>query len=721
MNKRIIFAVCLLLPIMGYAAEAANEVPADFPVFNVPNHDQEMKTLRDLYYLHYPGSGPKATLWDEWLTGPSLWPAVETGNQMENFRNQWASVLASRRFDAEGYVVTNQHNSIAHQDGWPFPFWKQGENTWGWHFSLEGVPNGWHGTEVKKQDGWILQGGLDNGIDSSGWKIELKASGSSIEAPTLSFDSAQSPFIQLRWKAEGLEKAQPYLEWKTKEEDYSPLKRFYFEPAKSGGKMLFTMIPVYQSPRWKGTITGLRIQWNNPNPSGSLVVQALFNQYDTRHNINNQNYILGCYYYFNWTRDLNFLRQNINQMRLAMAYIMKNLGGLENKYIVTPYPGHNGRSGLEIKDGKKIIHSGQGIGNNYWDILPMGYKDTYATMHYYCTLLKMAELEDMLKNHPEWNIPVSVMQSEPEFLRNHAKDVKETAGKLFWNPQTGRFVCGIDVDGKSYDYGFTFINCEAVYYNFANEEQAKSILAWLDGKRDIAGDTSIKEDIYHWRFAPRATTKRNLEYYGWFWNSPESIPWGGQVQDGGAVLGFSYHDLMARLKTGGADNAWARLKEIIAWFDEVQAAGGYREYYKDGKHGTTLQGGGTAGGLGLDAEFFESVMVPQVMLEGFLGFFPLGDGFAIQPSLPSSWPSLEINRIHYHNVVLTLKVDAKTIHIDVKGSEDAPSAIRIPAGKWTAAIQNQSQVRNQKIDSNNDNACFIVPLQDGMSIDLNKE
>ena len=31
---------------------------------------------------------------------------------------------------------------------------------------------------------------------------------------------------------------------------------------------------------------------------------------------------------------------------------------------------------------------------------------------------------------------------------------------------------------------------------------------------------------------------------------------------GGAVLGFSYHDLMARLMVDGPDDAWQRLKEV---------------------------------------------------------------------------------------------------------------------------------------------------------------
>ena len=197
----------------------------------------------------------------------------------------------------------------------------------------------------------------------------------------------------------------------------------------------------------------------------------------------------------------------------------------------------------------------------------------------------------------------------------------------------------VDLDGNLHDYGFTFLNNEAVYYGFATPEQARSIHAWMAGERTVADDTSQGPDIYHWRFGPRSTTKRNLDYYFWAWSAPESIPFGYQVQDGGGVLGFSYHDLMARLKTAGPDDAARRLVEICTWFDETQAAGGYRAYYSDPSRGT-MQGGNVPGGLGLDREFFESILVPQVMLYGFLGFRPTADGCEIAPRLPADWPSL---------------------------------------------------------------------------------
>ena len=84
----------------------------------------------------------------------------------------------------------------------------------------------------------------------------------------------------------------------------------------------------------------------------------------------------------------------------------------------------------------------------------------------------------------------------------------------------------------------------------------------------------------------------------------------------------------------GADNAACRLRELCAWFREVQNAGGYRKYYAaDPKRGT-LQGANVAGGLGLDKEFVESVLPPSVMIYGFLGLRPTVDGLEINPKLP---------------------------------------------------------------------------------------
>ncbi len=680
--------VCGLPVLSTVSAEESGAIPDDFPRFIVPGHDHAMATMRGLFYLHYQQyharKRPMPTVWDEWLSGSTLWPAVQSGGMADKIERGWVEALSSRHIDPEGYVASHQHASIAHQHGWPFPFWQQGTpGTWGWHFSLKGVPHNWDGSPARTQEGWSLEGVGDRGIAEEKWNVGLTAPRASLTTPPLSILPEQSPFIQLRWYAEGLEHAQPFLEWVTETEpEFGSDRRFYFDTIRGEQGVVYTMIPVYRSPTWKGNITRLRLSFGNQSPGGKVGIQALFTQYDTRHNVNNASFVRGCCQYFHWTGDKNYLRANLQRLRLAVRYMMEDLGGRSQKCIIAPFPGHDGRSGIERRaDGKKLIHSGQGTGNNYWDILPMGYQDAYATIQYYDALNQMAILEEEVARHPEWNLPAGPLALEGETLRREARSVKEFAGKLFWNTVTGRFIAGIDRDGAAHDYGFTFVNCEAVYYAFATPEQSESIMRWLSGERTVAGDTSQGSDIYHWRFAPRATTKRNIDWYGWYWNDPESLPWGGQVQDGGAVLGFSYHDLQARLMTRGADNAWLRLKTILEWFDEVHATGGYRAYYK-ADTSATLQGCGTCGGLGLDCEFYESILVPQIMIRGFLGFEPRADGFAVHPRLPTQWPQLTVTQIRLHGLVLDVTVNSRSITVHATGLSVEQMSVYLPSGRW---------------------------------------
>ncbi len=147
------------------------------------------------------------------------------------------------------------------------------------------------------------------------------------------------------------------------------------------------------------------------------------------------------------------------------------------------------------------------------------------------------------------------------------------------------------------------------------------------------------------------------------------------------MFGFSYHDLMSRLAVYGPDNAWQRLSEILEWYEEVQVAGGYRKYYAD-IPGASLQGGGTAGGLGLDSEFVENILVPQVMLHGFMGLEPRADGLRIHPNLPNAWPALAVTRVDFHSMVCTITVAEGRIKIAAKGGLRNSFNLYVPEGKW---------------------------------------
>ncbi|MBN1490444.1 MAG: hypothetical protein JXA69_11060 [Phycisphaerae bacterium] len=667
-----------------FAAEpAVLEVPDTFPRFVVPGFEQEMDAMRRLYWLHYKPAGPLITLWDEWMPMSTLWPAMGTGRDLDAMRRRWARALAGRGMNTEGYVHTHQHDGPAHAEGWPFPLWTQAGGI-GWHFRGTGVAG--YDAPLVTPEGWTLTGATSGEVNEKGWLIELTAPRATAETPLFSIDAKIAPWLRLNWWAGGLDGANCYIEWTTGEEpEFSPERRVYFAYTNAGEKLSTdrqetrTMVPLYPLRGWTGTITSIRIGFDNAGPA-QLVIKSIHTACDTRHNINNLNFIRGCGDYFAWSADYAFLREQIGRIRCAMRFVIREFDTRQRRCIYTTWPGHEGRSGVRYVDGQKVIVPGEGIGSNYWDLLPFGGEDALATIYYYDTLLDLAELESQIATHPEWNVATGADAFDPADLRRHAAGVKAYGTQRFWNKTTGRFGT-VDLGGQMNDYGWTFLNNEAIYYDFATPAQARSIRDWISGQRTVEGDTAQGADIYHWRFGPRSSTLRNLDYYFWAWSAPESIPWGYQVQDGGAVLGFSFHDLMARLEVDGPDDAWQRLRAILVWFEETQAAGGYRAYYSDPSRGT-MQGGNVPGGLGLDREFFESILVPQVMLYGFLGLKPTVAGCTITPRLPSDWPSLTVTRIHLHEHVFDITVKDETVKVTSHTPDAGALEIEVPSG-WT--------------------------------------
>jgi hypothetical protein len=624
---------------------------AEPPAFVVTGHEAEMQTLHELHALHHGRAFTACTLWDAWLPHATLWTGPEA-------RQRYRQVFLSRRIVAEGYVSMQQHRGMAHSEGWPFPAWQQSGGK-GWHFStlheVWAIQN--FGLKPLASAGdWQIDGAVVEGIDPARG-MNLRATGDvvTITTPLVQCGVLVAPFVRLEWAAQGLATgSQAWLSWRLDgETEWKAERRAGFPTPGDDQNLHFANVPLYRQPGYTGVVARYRVTVDRA-AGAQLTLKSLITAIDTRHPTTGSLFLHGSTEYFAWTRDLAFLRANAGRMRSALRFALDEFEVRAGKHVRVPWVGHDGRSGLVIgPDGTKSRRSGLGVGNNYWDLLPFGGHDAMATMNLCDALDRMAELEAAVEAHPEWAVPADGDPFAAADLRRLAAEVRTDFQTRFWNAERGRFVGWIDVEGRAHDHGFTFLNLEAIHYGMATPEQARSILDWIDGKRVVEGDTSTGADIYRWRFAPRATTRRNVEDYVWVWSGPETIPWGGQVQDGGAVLGFSYFDLMARLRTNGPDDAWRRLREILAWFREVQAEGGYRAYYAQPGRGS-LQGGGTAGGLGLDQEFLESVLVPQVMLYGFMGFRPGPDGFTVNPRLPAGWPSLSVSGVHVGDQVLEI-------------------------------------------------------------------
>ncbi len=681
----------------GVIAELMKSVPADFPRFEFAGRAEQADLLTHYLWYHFHHRlGNGLTLFNqEYLLTSDIWLGNARPRGVDrSIQEVHRSMLLGMQMDDEGYVQTHQHFSHAHDYGWPFPLWTQSDNhpdrvkgkTFGWHFQpLDKVP-GWAGDHLrhwrcdeyageKAVSLWELQDVCSLGIEDNRWHLE--ATGSSpaiITPPGYAIDAFNAPYLQLRWTRTGSPQALPYVEWRRAgDSEWSADRRVYFHLEKTplSRDCYHSIMTMYRHAQWSGRIERMRICLAPGEPDAKFEIDSFFTAYDTRHSINNPIFILAGARYFNWTGDLDFLRRQLNRMRLALRYQQTVMGGFEHKHIRNPWPGHDGLPGfVRDADGKVTIRGGHGIGNNYWDLMPFGWDDLYATNQYYAATLAMADIEQAVADNPGWGMPLGALRMDPKLLRQHAAEVKRTANELFWNGDTGRFFASIDQEGHRYDYGYTFLNLDAIWYGLATDEHARSITDWIAGRRIVAGDTSQGDDIYHWRFGPRATTRRNIEWYGQGWYAPESIPWGGQVQDGGAVLGFSFYDLWARLKLSGPDNCWQRLTEILAWEKEVHAAGGYRKYYEGGKRGTTLQGGGTAGGLGIDHEFYESSLVPSIIIYGFLGLRADPAGVLhIRPQLPRDCPRMRLSNVLYHKVRMDVAPMRGQIEITVK---DAP-------------------------------------------------
>jgi len=381
-------------------------------------------------------------------------------------------------------------------------------------------------------------------------------------------------------------------------------------------------------------------------------------RYDTRHFDTNARFILACWRYACWTGDRDFLVKQAERLRRAMNYQLTTLHGLD---------------GLIVAASKDVTGRHMGIGNNYWDILPFGHLDAYANAVWYASLEAMAQIEEMLAE--AGGAKTKTPARSPDFYRKLAARARAEYNRVFWDDEKGRYIGCVDVDGVRHDYGFTFVNLEAMAYGLASEEQARRIYHWMETEPTSSG----KCDTYtKWIFAPRANTLHNPQWrpdegsieevpqppwwmFGW-----RGTPYGDQCQDGGAILYTSFFDLMARQRFLGPDNAWARWEAILGrWRLPDHLCGGPPLYRGENPQQIA------PGSVGVDVPFPESSLVPCWLLYGVMGVQPTNRGLEIAPRLPSALPWLEIKNVAYHGLLLDLRADRQevTVSCSVPGYE----------------------------------------------------
>lgn len=367
------------------------------------------------------------------------------------------------------------------------------------------------------------------------------------------------------------------------------------------------------------------------------------------HQENNAKYVLGVYRIYAWTRDLNFLNAVDattvpNKADPALRDVSQGMTVLEKARSAMRYQLEilHGADGLLLMDNGLNTGKVDGHPSNYWDNFPFGYRDAYCNIYYYASLGAMAALED-----------IAGATMEANRLREIAQTCRDRYNQAFWNETKGRYIGCMGQDGLVRDYGFTFLNLEAIAYGLADRNKARRIYDWLDGGRLIEGDTSQGADIYTFRIAPRATTRAiesNGPPFWWFSLNGEITPdknaaFGEHLENGGAIFYTSYYDIAGRALHLGSRSAFDRFKVIL---DEFKTDGLLRD--PDNNAGAPWK-------IGVIGEFPESGLVPASFLQVFMGIDADAEALTIEPRLPSDIARATVNNLTYAGLLLKITIN----------------------------------------------------------------
>lgn len=448
------------------------------------------------------------------------------------------------------------------------------------------------------------------------------------------------------------------------------------------------------TPKWREVLHGGFVNWPQ-SADGYMWTWGNEEGWPThhvRHNENNGKFIMAACKYYNWQGGAAFLKETdptttqstqpnqsdvsegrtvLEKLRAAMEYQLTTL---------------KGSSGLAIVTDPKCDGTVDGMPSDYWDNFRFGYKSAYVNIYFYGSLLAMADLEESLGE-----------AKRAAELRRLAGAVKTNFSKTFWDDEKGRFIGCVDITGRRWDFGFTYLNLEAITYGLATAEQAKAIFEWLDGKRIIESDKqkvgnrmtgATGDGIYALGWAPVSITRaiESVQVDGkyWWWHFGNRITvdhnasYGEHLENGGAIFYVSHYDLMARLKTFGAENAWTRFEGILA------------EHRKDGLKRDPKNNKGAVWKWGIIGEFPESGLVPAAIALGFMGLDATADELVVNPRLPKALPWLEVKHVNYRGGIYSIRADRDSIRIKAIAGSRKPCKVNCD-GRSPVAMPEQGQ------------------------------
>ena len=434
--------------------------------------------------------------------------------------------------------------------------------------------------------------------------------------------------------------------------------------------------PMYLNENWDGIVTAIGVKFvpkdgQKLNLTGAKI-KYIRPAYDTRQTQFTFQWLQTFYEYVMYTRDTAALKELMPKARRALEFLLHGLNGESGLLSVEYFYGHNGVGTTINADGTVTTHPGQGIGSSYWDVIAMPQINLEANAYFYECVTEMATLEKAcetlginteqasVKNRAiggdkvVYNMDSAKLTTLAATIKtkfeSDIKPVQKADGTYtneggLWNPETGRFALGVrESDGKVIDHGYVYFNEQAIVAGLGTDSQQLSVMEWIDGRRTVESDISKGSDIYFYEFAPRFTTADATEQINFplakaFFGDDSAYKEHGtlfsyQVQNGGAVLCWSYYDIIARAKVLGSENAFGRIEGIANWYKKVkentdgEGTEFFRAYYDalaeaDADNVNSVYSVQNAddrpGAVGLDAEFLENAMIAKLIPDAVFG------------------------------------------------------------------------------------------------------
>lgn len=327
-----------------------------------------------------------------------------------------------------------------------------------------------------------------------------------------------------------------------------------------------------------------------------------------------------------------------------------------------------------------------GNGSNRWFNFRFGYLDAYENISFGRAVTDLAKLYTLLGE----------TEKADEYTRIAEKN-RSAFNEKFWDEKKGRYIGCIDINGAVHDYGFVFLNLEAIEAGFTDAEKAEKIFAWLDGNRTVEGDTAIGTDIYFGAFIRNTTLAAKdswWDYLGGTLPLSENGGWGRYYQNGGYSLSTTYYDIMARYKTGRTQEAAEHLKQLL----NVYADGTLKT-----SDGTVRISGDALAGLaqtayirtvfGLDTDGFRLCMTPDYAFLAALESSDETDAEAEKAAksekkakkdeeAKTAHPTIGLHNITFSRNSYGVLFDAETVYITAKNKQP----VRLRVGGFEAGV-----------------------------------